>query len=371
MTIGNPLLQLAQQGQAVWLDFIDRELVTSGRLSRLVKEDSLRGVTSNPTIFEAAIARSHQYDADVRAALRRDHALDARGLYEAIAIRDIQLAADVVHPVYERTRGRDGFVCLEASPFLAHDTRGTLDEARRLHALVDRPNVMIKVPGTPEGVPAVEQLVAEGLPVNVTLLFSVEQYEAVAQAYARGVRRAAQSTRAASVASLFVSRIDTYVDRALDAVGSRAARGLRGWAGIAVARVVYERFLRLCRDEGFVTGNVAGVPAQRVLWASTSTKDPAYRDVRYVEELVGSATIDTMPLKTLEAFRDHGQVRGQTASQGVEDAHAVLAGLAEAGVRIETVALDLQREGVEKFSASFESLLAALDAKKREVMARL
>jgi transaldolase/glucose-6-phosphate isomerase len=359
---------LEAQGQAVWLDYIRRNLLTSGELKRLVEEDGLSGVTSNPTIFEKAIAGSSDYDAALREALSREIEQSSAALFEGLAIDDIRAATDILRPVYDRTKGADGFVSLEVSPTLAHDTPGTLNEARRLWGKVDRPNLMIKVPATPEGIPAIEALIADGINVNITLMFSLAHYEKVAQAYLRGVARCARPERVASVASFFVSRVDSVVDPLLEANGSAGALALRGKAAIANSRAVYQRFREIFQGDAFAPLRAKGARVQRVLWASTSTKNPAYRDVMYIEELIGPDTVNTVPPATIEAFRNHGQVRGNTIAEGIPAALAELAALKTFGVSLDSVTEKLQTDGVSSFSASFETLLAAIDSKRRAIL---
>ncbi len=363
------LADLLAQGQSPWLDYIRRSLLTSGELARMVQQDGITGVTINPTIFEKAIAGSHDYDDALRDLLARDPELTPAELYERLAVEDVRGAADVLRPVYDRTEGRDGFVSLEVAPGLAHDTPGTVAEARRLWAEVGRPNLFIKVPGTAEGVPAIEQLIADGINVNVTLLFSLDQYAAVAAAYLRGVARAPAPGRVASVASVFVSRIDTAVDRALAAIGGPAAASLEGTIGIANCRVVYARFRELFEGPAFAPLAQRGVRPQRVLWASTSTKNARYRDTMYVEELVGPETIDTIPPATLTAFEDHGTVRGNTLSPGLADARERLARAASLGIDLAKVTAELQTEGVGLFADSYGSLLRSLAEKKEALLA--
>jgi transaldolase/glucose-6-phosphate isomerase len=365
---GNPLRVLEAQGQAVWLDYIRRNLLTCGELKRLVEEDGLSGVTSNPTIFEKAIAGSSDYDAALREALSREAEQSSAALFEGLAIDDMRAAADILRPVYDRTQGADGFVSLEVSPTLAHDTPGTLNEARRLWGKVDRPNLMIKVPATPEGIPAIEALIADGINVNITLMFSLAHYEKVAQAYLRGVARCARPERVASVASFFVSRVDSVVDPLLEANGSAGTLALRGKAAIANSRAVYHRFREIFQGDAFAPLRAKGARVQRVLWASTSTKNPAYRDVMYIEELIGPDTVNTVPPATIEAFRNHGQVRGNTIAEGIPAALAELAALKTFGVSLDSVTEKLQTDGVSSFSASFETLLAAIDSKRRAIL---
>ncbi|MGB9404470.1 MAG: bifunctional transaldolase/phosoglucose isomerase [Candidatus Acidiferrales bacterium] len=365
----NPLRLAEAQGQAIWLDYIRRSLLTSGELKRLVEDDGLSGVTSNPTIFEKAIAGSTDYDERLRAVLTLDPAADEASLFDAIAIEDIRMATDILRPVYDRTNGADGFVSLEVSPKLAHDTAGTLREAQRLWKAVQRPNLLIKVPSTPEGIPAVEELLASGINVNITLMFSMEHYEAVAQAYIRGLKRAANPARVASVASFFVSRVDNLIDPALEKIGTPEALALRGKIGIANSRNVYQRFQQIFGGSEFAPLRAKGARVQRVLWASTSTKNPAYPDTLYVAELIGPDTVNTIPPATLKAFRDHGQVRGSTILDSPQTAAAELAALAKAGIDLRAVTEQLQKEGVESFAKSFEDLMAALAQKRTALLA--
>ena len=306
----NPLQRLWQeQRQAVWLDFIERDLLTCGELARLVAEDGVRGVTSNPSIFQKAIEGGGPYDMAVASLLAANPEMTTVQLYEALAIEDIQHAADILHAVWKESRGGDGFVSLEVSPHLARDTGGTVAEAKRLWQAVARPNLMIKVPATPEGIPAIEELIGEGINVNATLMFSLADYEAVATAYLRGLETNSKPASVASVASFFVSRVDTKVDAALEAIGSPEALSLRGRAAIANAKLAYRRFGELFGSDSFALLSARGAMVQRPLWASTSTKNPDYRDVIYVEELIGQDTVNTLPVATLEAFRDHGELR--------------------------------------------------------------
>ncbi len=363
----NPLKQLAEQGQSIWLDYIRRDLITSGGLKRLVEEDGIRGVTSNPTIFDKAISGSTDYDDALRALLAADPQAPVGKLYEPLAIEDIQMAADVLRPVYDATHGDDGYVSLEVSPHLARDTGGTIQEAKRLRAAVERPNIMIKVPATPAGIPAIEQLIADGINVNITLMFSMAHYEAVARAYVNGLERCAHPAEVASVASFFVSRVDTLVDKELTAKDTPEAKALLGKIAIANSKVVYRRFLEIFHGEGFVSLRQRGARVQRPLWASTGTKNPAYSDVLYVENLIGLETVNTLPPDTIDAFRDHGKVRGATVKEGLAEAEAVLARLPSAGVDLDAITEKLQQDGVASFAASFDQLMAALE-KKRQTM---
>jgi transaldolase/glucose-6-phosphate isomerase len=363
----NPLKQLSEQGQSIWLDYIRRNLITSGGLKRLVEEDSIRGVTSNPTIFDKAISGSTDYDDALRELLAKKSHFDAGKLYEPLVIEDIQTAADVLRPVYEATRGDDGYVSLEVSPHLAHDTAATINEAKRLRAAVDRPNLMIKVPATPAGIPAIEELIASGVNVNITLMFSMAHYEAVARAYINGLQRSANPAGVASVASFFVSRVDTMVDKQLEAVGTPEAKALLGKIAIANSKVVYRRFLEIFHGEGFAALRQRGARVQRPLWASTGTKNPAYSDVLYVENLIGPETVNTLPPDTIDAFRDHGKVPGATIKEGLAEAEDALSRLSSVGVDLGAITEKLQQDGVASFAASFDQLMAALE-KKRQTM---
>ena len=362
----NPMLRLRSQGQAVWLDYIRRELLEGGELERLILEDGVTGVTSNPAIFEQAIAGGAEYDQVLRDLLEQSGDQSTAELYEEIAIGDIRMAADSLRPVYESTNGADGFVSLEVSPHLARATEATLEEARRLWKLVERPNLMIKIPATSEGIPAVEQALAEGININITLMFSLAHYEAVAGAYLRALERVSDPSCFASVASFFVSRVDTKVDRQLEEIGTDEALALQGKVAIANSKIVYRRFLDLFGGDSFARHRRRGARAQRVLWASTSTKNPAYRDVLYVEELIGPDTVNTLPPQTIEAFRDHGRVR-QSLTEAMDEAQAQLDRLAELGVDLEQVTEELQSEGVEKFSQPFDRLLATLEEKRQSL----
>jgi transaldolase len=374
-----PLWELTALGQSVWLDYIRRGILENGELEGLINEYAVRGVTSNPAIFEQAISGSDDYD-DLLEELSAEGAEPIEA-YEKLAIADIQSAADLFRAIYDESNGADGFVSLEVSPELAHDTAGTLLEARRLWREVARPNVMIKVPGTEEGVPAIETLLAEGINVNITLLFSIAAYERVMEAYLKALERRAERgealDRIASVASFFVSRVDVAVDKLLEERIAAAtsdeererARSLLGKAAIANAKLAYERFGQVFAGERFARLQRAGALVQRPLWASTSTKNPAYRDVVYVEELIGPHTVDTMPLATLEAFADHGVAR-RTVDQGVDEAHRQLAALAELGIDLDAVTDALLVEAVEKFVTPFRKLLKGIDEKLTELATR-
>ena len=371
----NPLKALQKYGQSVWLDYIRRSLLTGGELRRLVEEDGLRGVTSNPAIFEKAITGSTDYESALADLASRD--LDAKSLYEQLAVRDIQDAADLLRPVYEQTRRRDGYVSLEVSPTLARDTQGTLEEARRLWKVVGRDNLMVKVPATPEGIPAIQQLISEGINVNVTLLFSQAVYEEVAEAYIEGLEqyaaRGGNLSTVASVASFFISRIDSAVD-ALIAARLKAStdtgeqgllRSLTGKVAIANAKLTYQRYLELFGDRRWQALASRGAYTQRVLWASTSTKNPNYRDVLYVEELIGPDTVNTIPPATFDAFRDHGQPRA-SLTENVNEARNTMATLARVGVSMIEVTAKLLDEGVRLFADPFAKLLTAIAGKARD-----
>jgi transaldolase/glucose-6-phosphate isomerase len=372
----NPLQALNESGQSIWLDFIQRKLLTGGELKRLVEEDGLRGITSNPAIFEKAIADSDDYDDLLRRPAGNTLA-DPKQVYETIAVRDIQDAADVLRPVYDETGCRDGYVSLEVSPHLAHDTEGTVVEARRLWRTVSRDNLMIKVPGTLEGVPAIEQLIGEGVSVNVTLLFARGAYEEVAQAYIRGLTKAAADgldvAQIASVASFFISRIDTLVDNAIEQrlEGSHDAqteglRALMGKVAIANAKLTYRRYKEIMQGEGWQALVGKGARPQRLLWASTSTKNPNYPDVLYIDELIGEDTVNTIPPVTLDAFRDHGKIRN-SLEEDTEAAADVMEALERGGVFMGEVTDRLLKDGIQLFSEAFDKLLAAVEEKCRKV----
>lgn len=349
-------------GQALWLDYIDRNLVTRGGLEELVAE-GLRGVTSNPTIFHQAITGGTDYDDAIRDLIQADPAMDAETLYQWLVIQDVQEAADILRPIYDVSGGADGFVSLEVSPHLAYDADGTIAAARHLWQAVDRPNLMIKVPATVPGLPAVETLLGQGINVNVTLLFSLARYEAVADVFRRGVAASPRPGRLASVASFFVSRIDTKVDAVLDEMGGAQARALRGRIGMATAKVVYRRFRDTLAGEAGEDLARLGARPQRPLWASTGTKDPAYGDVRYVEGLMGTHTVTTVPPATLDAFLDHGEPR-PSLETAVGRALQDLEILGELGVDLAAITQQLEQEGVKKFAASHDAVLAALDGKR-------
>jgi transaldolase/glucose-6-phosphate isomerase len=366
----NPLLALARYGQSVWLDYIRRGLITGGGLARLAREDGLRGVTANPAIFEQAITGSSDY-AEALETLVGQIGGDPKALYERLAIQDIQAAADILRPVYDDTRRRDGYVSLEVSPDLAHDTAGTVAEARRLWQAIGRENTMIKVPGTAAGVPAIAQLTAEGINVNITLLFSRVRYEQVAAAYFAGLERLAAGggdvSRVASVASFFVSRIDTAVDAIVTArlktatsAGEQALlRSVAGNVAIANARLAYQRYKELVRSDRWRALAARGAQTQRLLWASTGTKNPAMRDVRYVEELIGPDTVNTVPPATLDAFRDHGRPRA-SVEEDLDAAQHTMENLERLGISMAEITDTLLDDGLRRFVEAFEKLFSAL-----------
>src|SRR5579859_4847081 len=372
----NPLLQLKTQGQSVWYDNIDRAQLASGQFKRMLDEDGVVGVTANPTIFEKSISSGHAYDEQISKLISEGKSTS--DIYEALVIQDIRTVADLLRPIYDRTNGQDGYVSLEVSPELAHDTEGTINEARRFWKMVERPNLMIKIPATPEGIPAVEQALTDGINVNITLIFSLESYKAVTEAYLAALEnRNAEGkdiSHIASVASFFVSRVDTLVDKLLedkikatsDASEQAHLKSLEGKAAIANARVVYQEFKRIFSTPRFETLKHSGAHVQRPLWASTSTKNPAYRDVLYAEELIGPDTVDTMPLETIENFRDHGRV-SRTIENDIPQAKAELEMLESVGISYKAVTQQLLDEGVQKFADSFHQLFQGIEEKKKAI----
>jgi transaldolase/glucose-6-phosphate isomerase len=366
----NPLKELLNYGQSMWLDYIRRDLFTTGKLQQLINEDGLRGMTSNPAIFEKAIADSSLYDDFLKTLASRTD-LDTTARFEQIAIRDIQDAADALRPVYDESKCRDGYVSLEVSPYLARKTQETIDEARRLWKAVQRENVMIKVPGTVEGLPAIRQLIGEGLNINITLLFAQEVYEEVAEAYIAGLEDLAAHggnlRKMASVASFFISRIDTLVDSLLndkmkattDASQQALLKSLLGKVAIANGKLTYQRYQKIFSGPRWQALAAKGAQTQRVLWASTSTKNPNYRDVIYIEELIGPDTVNTMPPATIDAFRDHGRLRN-ALMEDVPGAQKTMDDLARAGISIKQVTDKLTDDGVKLFADAFDKLLAAV-----------
>jgi transaldolase len=362
-----PLHQLSKLGQSVWIDYLSRKFVQDGDLAGLVG-DGVVGVTSNPTIFQAAIAEGDAYDEQIKA-LSADES-DPKEIFLGLARDDIRAACGVLRPVYDSGNGKDGWVSLEVDPSLAHDTQGTIDEAKRLHALVDKPNLFIKIPATREGLPAIEETIAAGIPVNVTLIFSLERHREVAKAYIRGLQRLVESggdpSKIASVASFFVSRVDTEADRRLDEIGGHDE--LKGTLAIANAKLAYVTYQELFSGSDWEALAVAGATPQRCLWASTSTKNPDYRDVLYVEELIGPDTVNTMPRETVEAVMDHARIE-RTLDHDVDGARRVLEAFKEAGIDYDDVVETLEREGVEKFAKSFRDLFADLESKRDALVA--
>ena len=367
----NPVKELLNYGQSMWLDYIRRDLITSGKLKTMIEEDGLRGMTSNPSIFEKAIAESSLYD-DILKSLATRSDLDATGRFEMIAIRDIQDAADVLRPVYESSKSRDGYVSLEVSPLLALKTQETIDEARRLWKAVNRENVMIKIPGTAEGLPAIRQAIGEGINVNVTLLFAQDVYEKVAEAHITGLedlaKRGGSLKKIGGVASFFISRIDSLVDSMIndklktttDPQQQGVLKSLLGKVAIANGKLTYQRYQRIFSGPRWQALAVQGAQTQRVLWASTSTKNPAYRDVMYVEELIGPDTVNTMPPATIDAFRDHGKLRN-SLTEDVAGAQKVMDDLAKTGISMKEVTTKLTDDGVKLFADAFNKLLAAVE----------
>jgi transaldolase len=374
----NSLLQLMTCGQSYWLDNLTRDMLTDGELHTRVTEQGLRGVTSNPATFQKAIVGSSAYDAQIKQLAGKGK--ETTAIYEALVVKDVQDACDVLRPVYDASAGDDGFVSLEVSPYLAHDTFGTMQEARRLHSAVDRPNVFIKIPGTPAGIPAIEEMLYEGVPVNITLLFALKDYENVAQAYIRALERRRAEGKpvndAASVASFFLSRIDVLVDQLLEHrlhpglpnENVTRCEQLLGRVAIANAKLAYQSFKRLFGSERWHALEAQGARVQRPLWASTSTKNPRYHDTRYVEPLIGPHTVNTMPAETIAAFADHGKVVANTVEADVEEAHRILRDLEGVGIDLHCVTWQLQNEGVQKFIEPYDALMQALTAKRQAIL---
>ena len=364
----NPLKQLEACGQSPWLDYLIRSLIKQGELKTLIERDGLKGVTSNPSIFEKAIAESDEYAADIKAFLAKADA-SVGEIYEHLAIADIRAAADVLRPVYDATDGVDGRVSIEVDPRLAHDTEATIAEARALWWRVDRPNLFIKIPAARQGLPAIAACLAEGISVNVTLIFSLTRYDEVMDAFLDGLERARQAGRdlasIASVASFFVSRVDTEVDARLDKIGTAAAAALRGRAAIANARLAYQPYERMLASPRWAALAAAGARPQRPLWASTSVKDPAYPDTRYVTDLVAPGVVSTMPEATLRAVAGHGQIPADSIRGHYQDARRVLSQLAAAGVGYDDVTATLEQRGLELFDASWRELGDQLGARLR------
>jgi transaldolase len=371
----NPLVKLGTFGQSIWLDYIRRQMIDSGELKKFVDEDGLKGVTSNPAIFEKAIAGSADYDADIRKMAQAGKSIQE--IYQTLTVADVGQGADVFRSVHDRVDGRDGFVSLEVNPHLAHDTQGTVAEARRLWQALNRPNVLIKVPATREGLPAIQQLISEGINVNVTLLFGLPRYQEVAEAYISGIEaRVAQGEpmdRVASVASFFLSRIDVLLDPKLEKIaaagGPKAtgAKELTGQIAIASAKIAYTIYQEIFESERFRKLAAKGARPQRLLWASTSTKNPAYPDLKYVEPLIGPETVNTLPLETLEAYRDHGNPASRLTEE-VPRAASFLQRLPELGLDLNQATQQLEDEGVDKFNKPFDSLMKTLEAKRQKAL---
>ena len=376
----NPLLQLKEYGQSVWYDNIDRAQLISGQFKKLLDEDGVVGVTANPTIFQKSISYGDAYDEQITQLIKEGKSTNE--IYEALIITDVQTVADILRPIYDRTNRQDGFVSLEVSPDLAHNTGGTISEVRRFWKLVDRPNLLVKIPATPEGLPAIQQALTEGININITLIFAIDFYRKVTDAYLSALEeRNAEGkdiSHIASVASFFVSRVDTLVDQLLedkikatsDSAEQQKLKSLEGKAAIANARLVYQDFKGIFNTPRFETLKHSGAHVQRPLWASTSTKNPAYRDVLYAEELIGPNTVDTMPLETIEKFRDHGRVR-LSIEDNIPQAKAELAALEEVGIHYDQVTQQLLDEGVQKFADSFHELFKGIESKKQTIMERI
>ena len=361
------LHELNEHGQSVWIDSLSRQWLRDGTLRKLMDEDAVVGVTSNPTIFQKALSEGDWYDDQLRELLRQED--DPREIFWHLAVADVIEACDVLRPVWDAGEGQDGYVSLEVDPDLAYEQDATVEQAMRLHDWVDRPNLFVKIPATEPGLGAIEESIARGKSINVTLIFSLQRYEAVAESYIRGLERLVESggdpTHVASVASFFVSRVDTEADRRLDELGRT---DLEGKLAIANAKLAYERYEAIFAGERWDALAAKGATKQRCLWASTSTKNPEYRDVMYVEELIGPETVNTMPLETIRAFQEHGEIRGDTLEEGLDEAHALLDELAKAGVDYDDVVDTLEREGVQKFSDSLAELLEGIRAKRGELV---
>ncbi len=362
------LAELSERGVSVWIDSLSREMLETGELARLMAEDAVVGVTSNPTIFQKALSTGGWYDEQLRELLTRED--DPTEIFLQLAMEDIRRACDLLRPVWEAGRGNDGYVSLEVDPTLADDSARTLEQALRLHEEVDRPNLLVKIPATKPGLGPIEECIAQGRSINITLIFSLERYGEVVEAYLRGLERLVESggdpSRVASVASFFVSRVDTEADRRLEELGHPE---LQGKLAVANAKLAYQHFLEAFAGERWAALAAAGARKQRCLWASTSTKNPAYRDVLYVEELIGPETVNTMPIETIRAFQDHGEIRSDTLLDGVDEARRLFDELREVGVDYDDVVRTLELEGVQKFSDSFEELLEGIRAKRAELAA--
>jgi transaldolase len=364
------LHQLSAHGQSVWIDYLSRDLLETGELKRMMEEDAVVGVTSNPTIFQKAISQGNAYDEQLKELLEED--LEPKEVFLRLAVRDVEAALDLLEPVHDGN-AEDGYVSIEVDPNLAYDTKATYDEAIRFHEWIDRPNLYVKIPGTEPGLQAIEDCIAAGRSINVTLLFSLQMHSASMEAYLAGLERfvadGGDPSKVRSVASFFVSRVDTEADKRLEAIGTEEALALRGKLAIANAKVAYERYQQAFSGPRWEALQAKGALPQRCLWASTSTKNPEYRDVLYVEELIGPHTVNTMPEDTIKAFQDHGEVRGDTVLDGVDEAHRLFEQLAGVGVNYDDVVATLEKEGVQKFSESFAELLDGVRAKREAVAA--
>jgi len=362
------LHELTEHGQAVWFDTLSRDLVRTGELKKMMDEDAVTGVTSNPTIFQKALSSGDAYDEDLKKLLA--HTDDPSEIFFSLALQDIREACDTLLPAYESSNGVDGYVSMEVEPGIAYDTERSFEQARWIAKEVERPNLLVKIPATIAGLPAIEDCTAKGTSINITLIFSLDRYKAVVEAYLRGLERLVAAggnpSKVASVASFFVSRVDTEADKRLDAVGHPE---LKGKLAIANAKLAYQHYLEVFSSERWQYLEGKGATKQRCLWASTSTKNPEYRDVMYVEELVGPETVNTMPLETIRAFQDHGEVRGDTVFEGIDDARALLQQLAEVGVDYDDVTDTLEAEGVQKFSDSFDQIVASIREKRGSLAA--
>jgi transaldolase len=362
------LHELTEHGQAVWFDTLSRDLIQSGELKRMMDEDAVTGVTSNPTIFQKALSSGDAYDEDLKKLLAETD--DPTEIFFSLALQDIRDAADVLRSAYDASKGVDGYVSMEVEPGIAYDTEKTFDQARWIAKEVDRPNLMVKIPATMPGLPAIEDCTAKGTSINITLIFSLDRYKAVVEAYLRGLERLVASggdpSKVVSVASFFVSRVDSETDKRLDAVGHPE---LQGKLAIDNAKLAYEHYLEVFNSDRWAYLEGKGATKQRCLWASTSTKNPEYRDVMYVEDLIGPETVNTMPLETIRAFQDHGEVRGDTVLEGVDDAQALLQKLAEAGVDYDDVTDTLEQEGVQKFCDSFDQIVESIREKRSALAA--
>lgn len=360
--------ELSARGQAVWFDTLSRDLVHSGELKKMMDEDAVTGVTSNPTIFQKALSSGEAYDEDLKKLLGETD--DPAKIFFSLALQDIRDAADTLKPAYDASRGGDGYVSMEVEPGIAYDTEKTFEQARWIAAEVDRPNLMVKIPATMPGLPAIEDCTAKGTSINITLIFSLDRYKAVVEAYLRGLERLVASggnpSKVASVASFFVSRVDSEADKRLDQAGHPE---LKGKLAIANAKLAYQHYREVFGGERWAYLDGKGATKQRCLWASTSTKNPEYRDVMYVEELIGPETVNTMPLETIKAFQEHGEVRGDTVLEGIDEAQALLQQLAEAGVDYGDVTDTLEAEGVQKFSDSFDQIAESIGAKRNALAA--